>query len=300
MFRTLFKKKEIKKVPGPIRWSIGIYTGPSICDLSDPKDSYNETINPVITPEDITGEQASLVADPFMIYKDSIWYMFFETEVKIGAGAIGKIGLATSRDGFSWKYEGLVLEESFHLSYPYVFQWQAHYYMIPETRSTRSVRLYKARQFPYVWEFEKTILKGRRFADSSFFVFNSMCWLFSDSGNHTLRLYYANRLNGRWKEHRKSPIHKKNIHMARPGGRVVLVGKAPVRFSQDAFPVYGSRVWAYRITRLTRQDYQEEPIHHSIIEGSGRGWNAKGMHTLDPHLLADGTWMACVDGLADK
>ena len=38
----------------------------------------------------------------------------------------------------------IVLAEPFHLSYPYVFEWQGSHYMIPESGAAKSVRLYRA------------------------------------------------------------------------------------------------------------------------------------------------------------
>jgi hypothetical protein len=39
----------------------------------------------------------------------------------------GEIGLATSEDGLKWDYKQVVLNEPFHLSYPYVFEWQVRF-----------------------------------------------------------------------------------------------------------------------------------------------------------------------------
>ena len=33
-----------------------------------------------------------------------------------------------------------------------------------------------------------------------------------------------------------------------------------------------------------------------LLRGSGHGWNARGMHTLDPHPVSAGRWTAAVDG----
>ncbi len=304
MFKSFFGKKLLgrtrklrsTKIYPSTRWSIGIYAGNSIYDLYSP----GKNINPVLTVDDIRDENATLVADPFMIQKDGKWYLFFEAEVETPGGPIGKIGLATSRNGLSWTYDQMVLEEPFHLSYPYVFNRQGNYYMIPETRSVRSVRLYKARKFPHKWKLEKILLKGKRFADNSLFKYNNLWWLFTDSGNHTLRLYFSDKPDGKWKEHCKSPIMKKNPNHARPGGRVIVLDGIPIRFAQDAYPIYGKQVWAFKITELTPKTYREELVSRPIIAAFGSGWNAQGMHTVDPHKLQDGSWIACVDGLMNN
>ena len=71
----------------------------------------------------------------------------------------------------------------------------------------------------------------------------------------------------------------------------------PVRFAQDGFPMYGSRVRAFEILELTRLRYVERELTgRPVLQGSGNGWNAHGMHHVDAHQIGDDTWLACVDG----
>lgn len=278
------------------KWSIGIYKGTSPLDLHPP----GTIDNPVLTAAHVTDVKANFVADPFMIKHESTWYMFFEVEVQEKSGNIGKIGLAQSSDCVTWKYRKIVLEEPWHLSYPYVFKWEDDFFMIPETRSNRSIRLYRALDFPYKWKLEKTLLKKRRFSDSTIFQYNDKWWIFTDSGNTTLRLYYSDTLTGSWKEHFQSPLIKKNPQIARPGGRVVFSENLPIRYTQDCTPYYGTLVWAFKITELTPKTYMEEKYPCPIIAASGKGWNCFGMHTIDPHKLNENEWIACVDGFGEQ
>ena len=103
------------------RWSIGIYTGESPFNFISPEN----VVNPVLTAKDVTDVSAFYVADPFMINENSTWYMFFEV-VNIKTFQ-GDIGLAISNDGFNWTYKQIVLDEQFHLSYPYIFKWRNDY-----------------------------------------------------------------------------------------------------------------------------------------------------------------------------
>ena len=123
-------------------WSIGIYASKSILGPYSSEGVHN----PVLTATDVDDVVAVFVADPFMVKKDSSWYMFFE--VFNAESKNGEIGMATSEDGLRWKYEQIVLTESFHLSYPYVFESAGQYYMIPESSNEGSVRLYRAEEFP--------------------------------------------------------------------------------------------------------------------------------------------------------
>ena len=128
------------------RWSIGIYVGESPVSLS-PSEGV---ANPVLTARHVTDVSAEFVADPFMVKEDSTWYMFFE--VMNNATGQGDIGLAVSADTKKWDYKQIVLDEPFHLSYPYVFKWKDEYYLIPESGAANSVRLYRAIAFPTKWQ----------------------------------------------------------------------------------------------------------------------------------------------------
>jgi hypothetical protein len=273
------------------RWSIGIYTGKSPLKVSAAK----EIDNPVLTAKDVTDLDARFVADPFMVKEDSTWYMFFE--VLHSKKYHGDIGLATSQDGFNWQYQHIVLSESFHLSYPYVFNWENQYYMIPESSQSNTVRLYKAVKFPSQWELDTVLLSGK-YSDSTVFYYNEKWWMFSSSNPRcTLHLFYADHFRGPWIEHPKSPLIYKNPHIARPAGRVVIYNNRIIRYTQDVWFVYGNKVRGFEITKLTTEDYQEKKLRHNpILKRSGKGWNRTGMHHIDLHQIDAEEWISCVDG----
>lgn len=296
----LDKKRFFKRsLPGLIqnpKWSIGIYVGESPLKFRSAKNIKN----PVIQCQDILDVSATLVADPFMLKVEQNWYMFFE--VYNQQTRKGEIGLAISQDLVKWDYQQIVLAEEFHLSYPYVFVWNNEYYMIPETGEAKSIRLYKASKFPTDWTFVDNLISGSVFLDASIFRYDNRWWLFVETNPHgkydTLRLYYADELLGPWIEHPSSPIINGNPHIARPGGRVVVMNDRIIRYTQDCYPFYGIQVRAFEITELTPTSYQERAVEgEPVITPSpiGFGWNGGGMHNIDAHVNEDGTWIACVD-----
>jgi hypothetical protein len=277
------------------RWSIGIYTGISPLKFRPPK----YVMNPVLSRGDITDVHAGFVADPFMVRVKSNWYLFFE--VLNQQTCRGEIGLAISQDTIHWTYQKIVLAELFHLSYPYIFEWLNEYYMIPESSESGSVRLYKASVFPTQWSFVGNLLNGPTFLDPSIFRHADKWWLFAETNPEhrfdTLRLYYADELLGPWIEHPRSPIVNGNAHIARPGGRVVNNKGRIIRYAQDCQPEYGMQVRAFEILELSPECYQECEVESGLVlSPNGQGWNAAGMHHVDPHQSIDGTWIACVDG----
>ena len=277
-------------------WAIGIYGGDSPFDLSP-----GNVNNPVMTSDDVIDRKAIFVADPFLIHEENTWYLFFE--VMDFDTDQGDIGLATSNDGLSWAYKRIVIDEPFHLSYPYVFKWNNEYFMIPETTYVNELRLYKATNFPSEWTFVKTLLKGH-YADPSIFYYNNKWWIFAETSGppfDTLCLYYADKLIGPWQGHPLNPIVKGNANIARPGGRVIKYDNHIIRFTQDCEPIYGNQVRAFRITELTVSSYKEEEVEKSpILKPSGTGWNARLMHQIDAHNMGDNKWIACVDGCGKR
>lgn len=289
------KNENVKPITA---WSVGIYTGTSPFDLKAPESIKN----PVLTAKDVSDVPAKFIADPFMIREGEFWYMFFE--VLNAANDQGDIGFAESRDGFHWRYGSIVLDEDFHLSYPYIFEYENDYYMIPESNEVKAVRLYKALDFPTTWAFEKKLLKGERFADNSVFYDKRRWWLFTETSSHPhtngkLRLYYANDLKGVWIEHPESPVVENDPNIARPGGRVIKFGNEIFRYAQDDYPDYGNQVWAMKITELTTAHYRER-LYKRIVRPGKSGWNRLGMHTVDPHPVRPNEWIACVDGKGES
>lgn len=274
-------------------WSIGIYAGESPFDLA----SAQSTSVPVLTSEDVTDVQAAFVADPFMLHESKIWYMFFE--VLNSSSGHGDIGLATSKDGRKWEYERIVLDEPHHLSYPYVFKWRGELYMIPESGKECKVNLYRATDFPYGWVMVGNMLCGP-YADPTIVYHDGRWWLFALRGLGDLTLHYSQRLTGPWIEHARSPLIEGDLNVSRPGGRMIAFEGKIIRFAQDGYPTYGNQVRAFVIDVLTTTDYEEHEVDQSpILKAGGNGWNAAGMHHIDPHRVSENRWVACVDGLQE-
>ena len=272
-------------------WSISVYHGTDPLRL-DPHPAYRT--RPALQAADIRDVNASFVADPFLVRADGRWLMFFE--IFNASLRRGEIAVASSPDGVTWTYDRTVLREPFHLSYPYVFQSDGTYYMVPETGQAGEVRLYRAAAFPYEWQFERLILAGRHL-DPSILQFGGRWWLFSQRVGQELALHFADDLKGPWIEHPQSPIVRGCVGTSRPGGRILESGGRLIRFAQDGELTYGRRLRAFAIEELTALSYRERELRESpVLDASGSGWNADGMHHLDALEVGDGAWIATVDG----
>lgn len=286
-------KRGVPFVTEKEQWTIGIYSGDSPFNFPATQRRWN----PVLRAEDVTDVPAKFVADPFMVQEDETWYLFFEvynldTEQ-------GDLAVATSKNTRSWDYEQIILDEPFHLSYPYVFKWQDEYYLIPESFEANSIRLYKAEQFPTKWTFITTLVDNMELVDPSVAFYNDQWWLLATpTSNDTLHLFFADDLLGPWQEHPASPVVENNLHKSRSSGRLLVYDNRLFRYTMDVDPPVGThQVWAYEITDISPTTYAEERVGDvPILKPDGSGWNAQAMHQIDPHQIDDNNWIAPVDG----
>lgn len=275
-------------------WSIAIYQGSSPLSLRPTANA------PVLTAQHVTDGEAAFVADPFMLRYNNQWHMYFEVLLK--ESRKGVIAKAVSDNGLEWRYQRIILEEEFHLSYPLVFEHDGAFYMIPETLGAGAIRLYQAEHPEEPFHYVTDLIEGK-WADSTVFYFNNRWWLFSCSTpyrNTTLELFYADDLLGPWQPHPQNPVVENNATIARPGGRICIMGNKIIRFAQDCELRYGNKVRACEIVELTPTFYTERVYPAPVCEGAdaatGNQWNAAGMHHVDAHQLPNQQWIACVDG----
>ncbi|NQY09674.1 MAG: hypothetical protein HRT71_09195 [Flavobacteriales bacterium] len=72
-----------------------------------------------------------------------------------------------------------ILEKDYHLSYPFVFEGDGTYYVIPEGKVNNNIELYKCLQFPFKWELEKVIMDDIAAIDTTVHFENGKYWLFT-------------------------------------------------------------------------------------------------------------------------
>jgi hypothetical protein len=271
-------------------WSIGIVHGETPFKLAVPE-------KPILRARDITDTAARMVADPFAVQKSGQWFLFFEIDSVTTRQ--GEIGLATSTDTTNWIYRQIVLNEPFHLSYPYVFEQDGVYYMIPETHQAGAIRLYRADPFPTHWTHLADLIQGS-YHDPSIVRYSGRWWIFACKGqNETMDIFYADQLTGPWQPHKKNPVITNDRTRARCGGRIREIDGKLIRFAQDCLDRYGHRLQGYEVTTLTPENYDEQPLaENPLLAPDGSGWNAHRMHQLDLYQTATNNWIGFVDGNA--
>jgi len=224
------------------------------------------------------------VADPFIVKDGDTYYIFYE----VANGGTTTICYSFSSDGLAWTYGGQVLTSaetgSSTLSYPCVIRVDGEWYMMPDCGG-QTVRLFKATTFPTVWiDYETLIFTAHNMRDATPFQYNGTWYvLVFDKSLATARLFYAENCiyGAQWHEHPSSPILT-GMDNSRPGGRPIVRENSVDMYIQDDAPTYGNLLRAYRLTNLSLTTCTAAELETSpILNASGSGWNADGMHHLD-------------------
>jgi hypothetical protein len=173
------------------------------------------------------------------------------------------------------------LELAEHTSYPFLVEEDGAFYCIPETHRAREVALFKADPFPRRWTRVATLLSDVSAMDATVFRHDGRWWLMcadGDTGGESgLLVWHAPRLQGPWTAHAANPV-KIDVRSARPGGTPFEHDGRLYRPAQDCSQAYGGRIVINEVTRLTPEEFAEEPV--ATIEPTAGGPYPAGRHTL--------------------
>jgi hypothetical protein len=221
-------------------------------------------------------------ADPHVVYRDGAYHIFIEEFLYRSGKA--HISLIEMDEKGNYSEPKKVLDRPYHLSYPFVFEWNRDYYMIPESSANRSVEVYKCVAFPDKWEFCTTLMENVTAVDATLLPYGRKWWLFTNMREHggaskwdELFLFYADTpLSSNWTPHPGNPVVS-DVRKSRPAGRIFEQGGQLYRPSQNSEGEYGYGLKINRIVALSETEYREE--ESSSIEPK---WAAdlRGIHTL--------------------
>ena len=206
-------------------------------------------------------------ADPFVIYKDKTYFVFFEEFIRANKKA--HISIIEFDQGGKLKSQKpvQVLTEPHHLSYPFVFENAGTYYMIPESAGSLSVWIYKCERFPDQWKKHIELLAGIALYDPTLHLHNKTWYLFGtekpfegNSPDQYLHVYFSDDLfSGSWKAHPQNPLTR-DVRGARPAGRIFEHDGKLLRPAQIGAPKYGYGIRFQEIVKLTPEEYEERPF----------------------------------------
>ncbi len=222
-------------------------------------------------------------ADPCVLTRGERHYLFIE-QILPGASK-GHLAVLEMNAEKITAPPKIILEKPYHLSHPFVFEWEGDSYMVPESSANGSVDLYRCTDFPTCWEFCKTLMPGVRAVDATLLQHNGRWWMFVTLADHkgaTTReelFLFSNRrpVDESWQPHPLNPIVA-DARRARPAGRIVQQNGKLVRPAQDCSHRYGYGIRMMEIVTLDEEHYEELEIASYTPNWDS---NVVGLHTID-------------------
>jgi hypothetical protein len=217
------------------------------------------TFNKMMPPKD------RFWADPQVIKKDGNLYIFVEEYFyKNGKGHLSVFEMNPLGQ---YKDPVPVIIKDYHLSYPFIFEYQNKYYMIPETAQNKTIDLYECVDFPTGWKFKMTLMKNVIAVDTTLFFYENKWWLFTGLAENEgafpeveLFLFYSDELfTTEWISHPFNPVIS-DVTSARPAGKMFIKNGKIYRPSQDCSKVYGHGFNINEVLCLSETKYLEKKI----------------------------------------
>ena len=222
-------------------------------------------------------------ADPFVVYKHNTYHIFME-EIPNNSTK-GRISLIKMDLQGNYQQPVSIIEKPYHLSYPYIFEWEGEYYMIPESSADKSIQLYKCSEFPYKWDFVHNLMENIRAYDTTLLFHQGKWWLFANikeitqmSGWDELYLFHADTpVSRKWVPHPLNPVIS-DARTSRPAGKIYKERGKIFRPAQNSSYRYGYGLKLNQITKLNEYEYEE--IEFNSFEPD---WDNKivGVHTVN-------------------
>lgn len=257
---------------GP-RWCIGwrrTEGGSTFARMAWPEGGYRR----------LPGTAGHFEADPFLIVRDDVTHLFYEDfPYRTGKGVIAAVTLGP--DGPS--APRVVLEQPYHLSYPFLFEEGGEVWMIPESSASGRIELYRAGSFPDAWELHAVLVDGISASDATLVRHGGRYWLFAATAQphgsswDALSLFHAERLCGPWTAHPANPVLI-DASAARPAGAMAMREGRLLRVAQDCRGGYGAGLAFARVDRLDPEGYAQSVLGRL---GPAPGWRAQGVHSLN-------------------
>ncbi len=216
-------------------------------------------------------------ADPFVLQDGDDHYIFVEQYHKDQDK--GCIGYFRFENGVPVN-QGIIIENTYHMSYPDVFKYKDQYYMIPESSANSTVDLYMAEHFPDKWRKEKTLISGQKYVDSTVWQDGDKNYLISYSmvDGYEIHVFMLDMEKQEVKLLSKKRYEK---NVGRPGGRLFIEDGKLMRPAQDCSRKYGEALTIYQVDDLNQNgkfvEHEVKRIEAAIIHAEN---NPERVHQL--------------------
>lgn len=194
-------------------------------------------------------------ADPFLYKKGGVNYLFYE----FYDYQKGKIAYSIINKDLTLSKPTIILDEPYHMSYPFIFEDKGELYIIPESGASGKVRLFKCKQFPDIWEEQSPLLEGST-SDNNIYKLGEYYLMFTTGQpqmKHDLFILGALDVKGPWQV-----MFSESLTNSRSAGNIFELDGNLIRPVQDASRGYGSGIHFKKIDiNMDTGIYDEEVIH---------------------------------------
>ena len=252
-------------------WNVG-YVEVPLTEFLDSPEAYGDEIKWFKKKR-----RSSYCADPFVITTEKDTYIFFESySYKEGKGRIEMV-----RKSKKYRKPKVVLEEPFHLSYPFVFEHDGAVFCIPETHKANRINLYRFNEKDLVLEQECVLMEHIQAVDPTLIYHDGWWNLFftqKDQPSVKLYRYMSKELRGPYQPHHANPI-KVDCANARMAGAFFEWNGNLIRPAQECVRYYGTAVCLNRVEVFSEEQFEEtqidkiKPFTHSRFK--------QGLHTIN-------------------
>jgi hypothetical protein len=203
---------------------------------------------------------SSYRADPFLVeWGGEVWLFFEEFEYLRNKGRLA----ACQLDG---SHHTVVMDQPYHLSYPFPLHFQGRLWMVPESCQNGTVDLYENVAFPQGWKWVGNLLCGLDAVDATLLWENERWWMFTSvrpagADQRHLEIYStAQLLSGEWEPH---PINEQRLYgrlcnsSGRCGGAFFEHQGEWIRPAQYSPDYYGQGLSFRQVRKLSREHFEE-------------------------------------------
>lgn len=221
-------------------------------------------------------------ADPFPAFHGGRDYIFLEDlDHKTQKGIISVVEIDDEgRPGPAIP----VLEEPWHLSYPFLMEADGEIWMIPEASLSGKITIYRARLFPWKWERHAVLVSDVEAADATIVAHEDRLWMLAvvrqgiGGYSDAVAIWSSDQLFGSWKPHGQNPVLIDDRD-ARPAGAMVRRNGQLYRPVQDCRKGYGAALGLARVTQLDESGFAQVVETH--LEPGLAAWPGRKLHTLN-------------------
>ncbi|MDD6729153.1 MAG: hypothetical protein PUE08_08055 [Eubacteriales bacterium] len=226
------------------------------CAIRFNRDEKNCILNDKETPFTVIKDSKRYwTADPFLIENNEKIYLFFEAFDRLQKK--GVLGYREVTENSVGKIK-VIYEAKSHLSFPFIYEENGNYFIIPESSSEGQLYRLKCTSFPDKWEKEKILIEDS-LVDTVLFKDGREKYYISektDKNNCFDRVDLFHEENGHLIEKSKNPV-KRDINNARGAGKVFEFDGMKIRPAQNCGKSYGEKINFNEILKITSDEFKE-------------------------------------------